>query len=225
MLLIAADGSGERKLVRRAAPDANIDVDAAEEAAEAARLIEISGNSVRFRHPLIRAAVYNGASDAGRRRAHRLLSQAYSSGDDDRRIWHRVAAAAELDERVAAELQAAAERAGSRGAWTTAASLMRRSIDLTSDVGSRARREVGLAEAELVIGHPDIARQAAGAALPRLPDDDSRGRAKVLYRESLFVEGRDREAADLLVEFELTPQECRVANLAAEGLTNSERAG
>ena len=201
LLLLAADGSGERGLVRQAAADANIDADAAEEAAEAANLIEVSGNAVRFRHPLIRAAVYSGATDAHRRRAHGLLGEARAESDDsDTRIWHRAAAAAEPDERIAAELQAAAERAASRGAWLTAAGLMRRSIDLTSDLDRRARREVSLAEAELLIGHPDNAEQVAGAALPRLSDDDMRGRAKVVLGQSMFAQGRSGEAADVLVE-------------------------
>ncbi len=68
LLLIAAEGSGDRGLVRQAAAEAHIDADAAEAAAEAANLIEVSGNSIHFRHPLIRAAVYNGASDGDRRR-------------------------------------------------------------------------------------------------------------------------------------------------------------
>jgi hypothetical protein len=50
-------------------------------------------------------------------------------------------------------LQIAAERASRRGARTTAAGLLRRSIELTPDDGHRARREIALAEAELVIGH------------------------------------------------------------------------
>ena len=104
VLLTAADGSGNRGVVRQAAADANIDTDAAEAAAEAANLLEVSGNSIHFRHPLIRAAVYNGASDADRRRAHRLLSEVGSLGDDaDRPVWHRAAAAAGPDESVAAD--------------------------------------------------------------------------------------------------------------------------
>jgi DNA-binding CsgD family transcriptional regulator len=201
LLLLAADGSGERGLVRQAAADANIDVDGAEEAAEAANLIEVSSDAVRFRHPLIRAAVYSGATDAHRRRAHRLLGEARAQSDDsDRQIWHRAAAAAQPDERISAELQAAAERAASRGALLTGAGLLRRSIALTSDPDLRARREVSLAEAELLIGHPDIAEQVAGAALPRLSDEGMRGMAKVLRGESMFAQGRSGEAAEVLVE-------------------------
>ena len=36
---------------------------------ESDELIELSGDRLRFRYPVIRAAVYHGASDAGRRHA------------------------------------------------------------------------------------------------------------------------------------------------------------
>jgi DNA-binding CsgD family transcriptional regulator len=201
VLLVAADGSGQRTLIRQAAADASIDLDAAEEAGEAAGLIEVSGDAVRFRHPLIRAAVYNGVTDASRRRAHRLLSEACAaSGDNESRIWHLAAAAAGPDERVAAKLQAAAERASSRGAWTTAAGLLHRSIDLTTDPSRRAGREVGLARAELLIGKPDIAEQAASGALPELPDDVARGGAQALRGAAVFAQGHSGEAADILLQ-------------------------
>ncbi len=185
LLLTAVDGLDDRGRVRQAAAAAGIDADDAEAAAEAAALVEISGNSVHFRHPLIGAAIYNGASDADRRRMHRLLSELGGSTTTfDRSLWHRAAAAAGPEELVATDLQSAAELAGGRGAWATAARLLRRSIELTPDDSRRARREVGLAEAELVIGHPDIAQEIADGAWPRLPDDGSRGRAQVLSGES-----------------------------------------
>src|SRR5262249_60954249 len=116
------------------------------------------------RTPLTGTAIYTGAGDADRRHAHRLFSELSGRGDDeDRQIWHRAAAAAEPDEGVAADLQIAAEHASSRGARSTAAGLLRRSIELTPDDARRACREVALAEAELVIGHPDVAQPVAAA--------------------------------------------------------------
>jgi DNA-binding CsgD family transcriptional regulator len=199
LLLLAADMSGERSRVRDAAELAGIDADRAESAAEAAELTEASGNWMRFRFPLIRAAVYHGASDADRRRAHHRLGQAASrQGDADRQVWHRAAAAAEPDEPLAADLQAAADRARDRGACFATATLLRRSVALTPDRGVGARRQVALAEAELVIGHPGSAQEIASEALPRLPDDGIRGRAKMVIGEALFAQGRDVEAADVL---------------------------
>jgi DNA-binding CsgD family transcriptional regulator len=198
LLLAAADVSGDLGLLRRAAAEAGIDADAAEKAAESAGMIEVSGSFARFRHPLLRAAVYHGAADTDRRRAHHWLGQAAGS-DDEGRMWHRAAAAAGPDESLAAGLQAAAERANDRGACTSAAGLMRRSVALTPDDGRRARREVDLARAELVIGRPGSAQTVASDALPRLSDGGARGRAMEINGMALFAEGRDAEAADVLV--------------------------
>jgi hypothetical protein len=201
LLLVAADVSGERSRARHAAAAAGIDADAAETAAEAAEVIETSGNSVRFRHPLIRAAVYHGASDADRRRAHQWLAQA-SGRDRDPvgQLWHRAAAAAEPDERLAADLEDAAEWARHRGALSATAALLRRSTVLTPDPGIRARREVALARAELVTGHPDTAREVAGDALPRLTERAARGRAQLVIGGALYAQGRDVEAANILAD-------------------------
>jgi DNA-binding CsgD family transcriptional regulator len=199
LLLAAADVSGDLGLVRQAAAHAGIGADAAEKAAESAGLIEVSGNSVRFRHPLMRAAVYYGAPAADRRRAHHWLGQVPGS-DDEVRVWHLAAAAARPEESLAADLQAAAERAGGRSAYTCAAGLLRRAVALTPDDSRRARREVDLARAELVVGRFGTAQTVANHALPRLLDDDMRGRAKAINGGALFAQGRDGEAADVLVD-------------------------
>ncbi|HTX85204.1 MAG TPA: LuxR C-terminal-related transcriptional regulator [Streptosporangiaceae bacterium] len=197
LLLAAADVSGDRGLVRHAAATAGIDADAAETAAEQAGLIEVSGGSVRFRKPLVRAAVYHGAADAGRRRAHHRLGQAADS-EAAGGVWHRAAAAAGPDESLAADVQIAAERARDRGAWATAAALLRRAVALTPGDGARARREVALAEAQLVTGHPDTAQDVLGDALRRLPSGGMRGLAQGISGAALFAQGRDAEAAEVL---------------------------
>jgi DNA-binding CsgD family transcriptional regulator len=201
MLLAAADAADDRCRVRQAAAAAGIDADAAETTAEAAEMINVSGNQMRFRHPLIRASVYHAASDASRRRAHHLLSQASARrGEADEQAWHGAAAAVGPDEHLAADLQAAAKRARDRGAWSATAALLRRSAALTPDQGIRARREVALARAELLIGLPETARQVAADALPRLTDGGTRGEAKSVIGNALFAQGRDAEAAEALAD-------------------------
>jgi DNA-binding CsgD family transcriptional regulator len=195
LLLAAADVSGDRGMVRYAA--AGIDADAAEAAAERAGLVEVSGGSVRFRCRLARAAIYHGASDADRRQAHHRLGHA-SDADAAGRVWHRAAAAVGSDEGLAADLQVAAGRARDRGAWSTAAALLRRSVALTPGDSARARREVALAEAELMIGHPGAAGKVASDAASRLPDSATRGLAQGISGAALFAQGRNAEAAGTL---------------------------
>jgi DNA-binding CsgD family transcriptional regulator/tetratricopeptide (TPR) repeat protein len=199
VLLAAADVTGERSRLWRAAAQAGIDADAAAAAADG--VLEFSGNSVRFRHPLLRSAAYHGATDSDRRRAHAALSEAASSEADlDRRIWHRAAAAIIPDVELATELEHAAERARARGGYAAAAALLRRSVELTPGDGARADREVTLADAELRAGHAEQARELAGAAIPRLTNDVARGLATRLTGEIRFAEGDAVEAAAALAD-------------------------
>ncbi len=165
-LLVATDPGGERGQLWSAAAGGRYRP-AETASAETARagLLQFPGNSVRFRYPLLRSAVYHGASTADRRRAHRVLAE---TGDSELRPWHLAAAAIVPDEKLAAELQGAAERAAARGGYAAWAALLRRSADLTPDDGRRAGREVGLAEATLMAGDPAGARTVLDVALPRL---------------------------------------------------------
>jgi hypothetical protein len=102
-------------------------------------VLEFPGSSVRFRYPLLRSAVYHGASAADRREAHRAWSD---EGHPELRAWHLAAATVVPDEELAAELQRTAGRAGTRGGYAARAALLRRSADLTPDDARRAEREV-----------------------------------------------------------------------------------
>jgi hypothetical protein len=114
LLLAAADPTGDPVLVWRAAGRLGIDTLAAGPAAEAG-LAEF-GARVRFRHPLVRSAVYQSASAQDRQEAHQALAEATDpQTDPDRRAWHRAQAAAGPDEEVAAELEDSAGRAQARG--------------------------------------------------------------------------------------------------------------
>jgi hypothetical protein len=109
MLLAAAEPLGDAALVLRAGRRLGLEMGALAPA-EAAELLEI-GESVRFRHPLVRSAVYYTSSPAERAEAHRLLASAAT--DPLSRASHLAAAARQPDEAVAAELgEAAAAAAG-----------------------------------------------------------------------------------------------------------------
>ena len=199
LLLVAAEGCGNRAVVWRAARQNGIDAEAAAAAAEAAGVIELSAGTVRFRHPLIRSAAYHIASDTDRRRAHQLLSAAADPDrDPDLRAWHRSAAATGPDEGVAVELERAADRAQARGGYAAKVALLRRSAELSGDGSRRATRQLRLASAELKSGHPETAQDLVDAALPELADPRARARAEQLRGDILFVQGRAGEAAQVL---------------------------
>ena len=110
LLLAAAEPVGDPAVLWRAATILQIEDDAASPA-EDDGLIEF-GTLVRFRHPLVRSALYKAASASQRRRAHGALADATDREiDPDRRAWHQAQAAAGPDEALAEELERSAVRA------------------------------------------------------------------------------------------------------------------
>jgi DNA-binding CsgD family transcriptional regulator len=194
-LLAAADPEGDRGQLWRAAAQAGLDPDAASAETAWAGVLEFPGTSVRFRYPLLRSAVYYGASPADRRRAHQALSDA---GSPALRAWHLAAATVAPDETLAAKLQHTAERAGARGGYAARAALLRRSADLTPDDSRRAEREVALAQATLMAGDPAGAQGVLDGALPRLTNETAPGQAQLLEGAIRFAQGNAAEAARIL---------------------------
>lgn len=169
LLLAAAEPLGDASLLWRAAPALGISADAADPA-EAAGLIEI-GARVRFRHPLVRAAVYRLASTEDRQKVHRALGEATDADlDADRRAWHRASAAPLPDEAVAFELERSAGRAQRRGGLAAAAALLERAARLTPEPRRRAERELTAARAKRDAGALDVALGLLAAVEAGPPD-------------------------------------------------------
>ncbi len=163
VLVAAADPTGDVALLWRAARALGI-ADSAAAEAEAGQLVEI-GAEVQFRHPLVRSAIYAGASAHERRSVHEALATATDpEADPDRRAWHRALATARPDEEVASELERSASRAQARGGLAAAAAFLQRAVALTQDPERRADRALAAAQAQVQAGaFGEALRLLAGA--------------------------------------------------------------
>src|SRR5262249_40417973 len=151
MLLAAAEPSADATLVLRAGREIGVATNALGPA-EAAGLVTV-GLSVRFRHPLVRSAIYRGAAPDRRRRAHAALAEGSDpESDGDRRAWHRALATEGRDESVAAELERSAGRANARGGAAAAAACLARAAALTPDPTRRAERSLAAAATSVQAG-------------------------------------------------------------------------
>ncbi|MEV6305465.1 AAA family ATPase [Actinoplanes sp. NPDC051861] len=178
LLLAAAEDSGELDVLLRAARSLGVD-ESALDIAEKAGLIRITGRTVAFCHPLVRTAVYRGATFWQRRDARNALAEALD-GDADRRAWHLAAAALGPDETVAAELHRSAERARQRGGHAAAASAYERSAVLTAEAGRRGERFTDAAEAAWQAGLPGRAATLLDRAATLVATPPARGRLEHL---------------------------------------------
>ena len=125
LLVAAVEPSGDGRLVWQSAERLGIDVAAAAAPAFEAGLLEENGAvgaEVRLRHPLVRSSVVRHARVGDVREVHAALADVTDAGSDpDRRAWHRGQAAVGLDDDVATELEASAQRAQARGGLAAAA--------------------------------------------------------------------------------------------------------
>ena len=198
LLVAAAEPVGDVPLLWRVAQRLGIGA-AAATSAEAAGLIEFR-DRVRFRHPLVRSAVYRSATAAERRAVHEALADVTDPGlDPDRRAWHRACAAVGPDEQVAAELERSADRSVSLGGVAAAAAFFEEAAALTPDPARRARRSLAAAQAKATAG-------AFGSALALLAeaeagplDEAGRARIDLLRAQISYNSSHSNEALPLLL--------------------------
>src|SRR5439155_1474468 len=140
LLIAAADTTGDMPAVLRAMAGLGLPVDALDPA-EGAGLARISGTAIAFRHPLVRSALYQGATLSQRQRVHAALAGAFTGEEHaDRRVWHQALATLTGDEEVAAALEASARRSQTAvfsGDLVTAIGLG----DRAADVPTRTARD------------------------------------------------------------------------------------
>jgi DNA-binding CsgD family transcriptional regulator len=139
--------------------------------AERAGVVTVDGGTVRFRHPLVRSAVVQGATSTERRTTHLALAAVLdTAADADRRAWHRAAGTVGPDPEVARELDATAERARERGAFAAAGAALERAAELVEEPEQRARRLARAAQQAWHAGHNDRVRPLLDRARPLTAD-------------------------------------------------------
>ncbi|WP_031517438.1 helix-turn-helix transcriptional regulator [Streptomyces sp. NRRL F-5123] len=198
LLVAAAEPVGDATLLRRAAGRLDIGQDAAGPAVRAG-LLDI-GPLVRFRHPLLRSAIYRSAGLVELREVHGVLAKVTDPVlDPDRRAWHLARATVLPDEAIAAELESSAERAMARGGTAAAAAFLAHAAVLTPDPRRKATRALAAAQAKLRAGAPTAARDLLALAQSGILDDLGRARVDLVHARIALASSRVDEALPLLL--------------------------
>ncbi|MFI9381795.1 ATP-binding protein [Kutzneria sp. NPDC052558] len=167
-----------------------------------AGMITVADDALAFRHPLMRSAIVKDADPRQRQAAHQALASALA--DEDRRVWHRAAAATGPDEALAAELQRSAERLERRGGVDATVTALERSARLSQSLPLKAGRLLKAAALAVETGRRELVdRLLAEASKLDLTDTQ---RAVVRWLPTAFDDGlRDDvagagELADLAIK-------------------------
>jgi DNA-binding CsgD family transcriptional regulator len=212
LLAAAADPTGDPALLWRTGKFLGFGVGAAAPA-EAEGLLRLSP-LVRFRHPLIRSAVYHGAALAERVRVHQALARATDPrAAADLRAWHRAEAAIGPGESVAEELERAADRARERGGWAASARFLARAATLTPDADERFRRVLAAAAAETTAGACVRAQALLDSVAGQLDDPVKHAAALRVQGMIRYAQDQAAEAASVLLDAarRLTPLDTALA--------------
>jgi DNA-binding CsgD family transcriptional regulator len=199
LLIAAAEPLGDPALVWVAAARLEVGAEATVPAIEAG-LVEF-GTRVRFRHPLVRSAVYGSVSPQERQAVHAALAEVTDAHQDpDRHAWHRAQAAAGPDEAVAAELERSAGRAQARGGIAAAAAFLERATTLTLDPIRRTERALAAASAQIKAGAFATARDLLSIAEAGSPSDFQQARIELMGAELAFLTDHGSEAPPILLK-------------------------
>ncbi|HEY7259434.1 MAG TPA: AAA family ATPase [Gaiellales bacterium] len=214
MLLAAADDTAEPAVILQAAANLHAGTEALDEV-EGTGLVEFGEREVRFRHPLVRSAVYQGATLTERARAHEALGDALDDPEHaDRRVWHRAAATLGTDDDLADELERSADAAMRRGGHMAASAALARAAVFTSDSETRARRLAAAAKAAWLGGRPEAATASLEPARRLASDPLTQADIEHLRAQIELQRGTPARAHEILMA-------------AAEGIlpTDAGRAG
>ncbi|MEV0081121.1 AAA family ATPase [Nocardia neocaledoniensis] len=172
LLVAAAAGTTDLAPMLRAAARLGAALPDLQTAADAG-LIRTDGQAVTWRHPLSRAAVYQGSALTDRLAAHRALAEAMTDPDTaDLRAWHLASAATGSDEQAASALEHTADRARRRNGFHGAVAAYDRAAALSDGREARVRRLVAAAETATEAGLFEHAAHLADRAAAQLGRTD-----------------------------------------------------
>jgi DNA-binding CsgD family transcriptional regulator len=197
LLLAAAEPTGEPAWLWAAAARLGVGADDGVPA-EQSGMVTVN-NRLRFRHPLVRSAIYRNATQSERRQAHAALAEVISGPvADEHRAWHRAHATRAPDEAVAADLVQSADRARRRGGSAAAAAFLAHAVELTPDPVRRAERALAAALSKLDAGDPEAAARLL-TAVAGADDELLSARMDLLRAKIAFAAQRGRDAPPLLL--------------------------
>ncbi|WP_336085936.1 helix-turn-helix transcriptional regulator [Nocardia sp. SSK8] len=189
LLVAAAAGSPELAPVLRAADTLGATLDDLQPAQDA-ELVRTDGSALTWRHPLLRAAVYQGSALTQRLAAHRALAAAFDTEDTaDLHAWHRACAATGPDETTATLLERTAERARRRNGFHGAVAAYERAAALGVTERDRSRRLVLAAEMATEAGLTDRAVALAERAAASGADSSVELRLALVRAQADFAAG------------------------------------
>jgi len=151
---------------------------------------------VRFSHPLLAAQAYSRMGPSDRQAVHLRLASAVIEPEE--RARHLALGTDQPDERVAEQLERAAEHAGARGALAAAADLAGHAVALTpAEHPSRVRRRTLTGRYRMLAGDTESAQAELEAALSETPAGIPRATVLLRLGEVRMMEGDWRAAGDL----------------------------
>ena len=199
LLVLAASSTEDAAVIANALEAAGHSTDRLEPA-EDAGLIRITLASIRFRHPLVRSALYHSAAPSERRKAHAALAAALAERDPEAEAWHRAAAATGPDGEVADALERTADRSARRGASSAASAAYEAAARLSPRQPDRARRLALGGRQAWLAGQVARAGGLVDDATAACDDDGLRAELLYLGGEIEQLTGRPAAAHRMLLE-------------------------
>jgi DNA-binding CsgD family transcriptional regulator len=198
LLAAAADPEGDRDTFGRVAEVLGVSAAALEPAADSG--LVVFRPRIEFRHPLVRSAVYSGATATDRRRVHHALAEVMNAETEpDKKAHHMASGALGPDEDLASALEQSAAQARARGGYVAESSFLARAATLTPDPHRQAGRLLLAAQAAFLAGNCGYSESLLGQARPLLTGAFERAQAQRLDGHLRYPLGQPHLAPSLLL--------------------------